>query len=270
MKYKNILGKDFNTKPEAYKHFTSSRDQMINAGKLGEFNCLTEDTAVKKSWIDSLFKDYFKCDDPEWYQKKIGLGVKDWFFGRDSEGGICLWIKQKDMPNPHDRDNCDRCKNNKLCFDRYDSRYDGETVPVSAPWMFTCFGPGILMNGNSMHRVKQALRKAIKYQIKEFRDSVKDECQECGEEGYGLDFEVDHTPNLVEIANNFMKNYDEKFLIKNVSKEASEATKWYFINEKLENDWCEYHLKEATLKLLCTNCHDKKTYKKRFSNEEKR
>ena len=50
--YKNILGKDFNTKPEAYKHFTSLRDQMINAGKLGEFNCLTEDTAVKKAgWI---------------------------------------------------------------------------------------------------------------------------------------------------------------------------------------------------------------------------
>ena len=40
----------------------------------------------------------------------------------------------------------------------------GPTVPVSAKWMFTCFGPGILMNGNPMHRVKQALRRAIKYQ----------------------------------------------------------------------------------------------------------
>ena len=261
MKYKNVLGKDFNTKPEAYKHFTSLRDQMINAGKLGEFNCLTEDTAVKKSWIDSLFKDYFKCDDPKWYQKKIGLGVKDWFFGRDSEGGVCLWIKQKDKPP----------KQHQSEFLRsVDISHWGPTVPVSAKWMFTCFGPGILMNGNPMHRVKQALRKAIKYQIKEFRASVKDECQECGEEGYGLDLEVDHTPNFTEIANIFIKKYGEKFLIKNVSKEASEATKWYFINEKLENDWCEYHLKEATLKLLCTNCHDKKTYKKRFSNEEKR
>ena len=252
MKYLNVLGKDFNTKPEAYKHFTSFRDQMINAGKLGEFNCLTEDTAVKKSRMDSLFKDYFKCDDPKWYQKKIGLGVKNWFFGRDSEGGVCLWIKQKDKPP----------KQHQSEFLRsVDISHWGLTVPVSAKWIFTCFGRGV-HNDHPLHRVKQALRKAIKYQIKEFRDSVKNECQECGEEGYGLDFEVDHTPNLTEIANNFMKNYDEKFLIKNVSKEASED-KWYFINEKLENDWCEYHLKEATLRLLCTSCHNKKTYKRK-------
>ena len=262
MKYKNVLGKDFNTKPEAYKHFTSLRDQMVNAGKLGEFDCLTEDTAVKKSWIDSLFKDYFVCEDPDWYKRKIGLGVQDWFFGRDSQGGICLWIKQKDMPNPHDRDNCDRCKNNKLCFDRYDSRYDGETVPVSAKWIFTCFGKGV-HNHSPLHRVKQALRKAIKYQIKEFRKSVRDECQECGEEGYGLDLEVDHDdPTFAKIVENFIKKYDQAYLIKNVSKASNEDI-WYFINDKLENEWCEYHLKEAILRLLCVKCHKKKTYKKK-------
>jgi len=120
------------------------------------------------------------------------------------------------------------------------------------------------MNENPLHRVKQALRKAIKYQAKEFRDSVKDECQECGEEGYGLDLEVDHTPNFIEIANNFMKKYDKEYLIKNVSKGISQDI-WYFINDKLENEWCEYHLKEATLRLLCKPCHDKKTYKRKVA-----
>ena len=264
MKYPNVLGKDFNTKSEAYKHFTSLRDQMVNSFKLGDTNYLTEDTPIKKSWIDSLFKDYFKCDDPDWYQRKIGLGIENWFFGYDSQGGICLWIKQKDRPNPHDRDNCDRCKNNKLCFDLYDSRYDGETVPVAAKWIFTCFGSGV-HNDNPLHRVKQALRKAIKYQIKEFRESVRDECQKCGEEGYGLDLEVHHIPDFIKIANIFIKKYGEEYLIKNVSKAPTEDI-WYFINERLEKDWCECHLKEANLRLLCVPCHDKKTYKR---NEKK-
>ena len=265
MKYPNVLGKDFNTKPEAYKHFTSLRDQMVNTGKFGEFNCLTEDTTVKKSWIDSLFKDYFVCEDPEWYQRKIGLGIENWFFGYDSQGGICLWIKQKDKPNPHDQKNCKECKEGKLCFSRYDLRYEGETVPVSAKWMFTCFGSGV-HNDNPLHRVKQALRKAIKYQIKEFRDSVKNECQECGEEGYGLDLEVDHDdPTFAKIVENFIKKYGEKALVESVSKLPTQDI-WTFKNKEIEADWCEYHLKEANLRLLCVPCHDKKTYKRNVSH----
>ena len=262
MKYKNVLGRDFNTKKEAYKHFQECRDEMIRTFQLGPSHMLTEETPVKKSWMDQLFKDYFLCEDPEYYKRKIGLGIENWFFAPDSEGGICLWVKQKNRPNPHDRDNCDRCKNNKLCFDRYDLKYDGETVPVAAPWIFTCFGPGVKKDDNPLHRVKQALRKAIKYQIKEFRESVRNECQECGEEGYGLDLEVDHDdPTFAKIVENFIKKYDQEYLIKNVSKASNEDI-WYFINEKLEKDWCEYHLKEANLRLLCITCHKKKTYRK--------
>ena len=253
MKYKNVLGKDFNTKPEAYKHFRNLRDQMVNTGKLGEFNCLTEDTPVKKSWIDSLFKDYFKCDDPDWYQRKIGLGVKDWFFAYDTEGGICLNIKQKDSPQD---------PNKSDFFKSIDVSHWGQCVPVSAKWIFTCFGTGV-HNDNPLHRVKQALRKAIKYQTKEFRASVKDECQECGEEGYGLELEVDHTPNFTEIANIFIKQYGEKVLLESVSKLATQDI-WTFNNKEIKADWCKYHLKEANLRLLCISCHDKKTYKKRI------
>ena len=70
----------------------------------------------------------------------------------------------------------------------------------------------------------------------------------------------------IEIANNFMKKYDKKFLIESVSKAPTEDI-WYFINDKLENEWCEYHLKEATLRLLCITCHKKKTYRKRISRD---
>ena len=80
MKYKNVLGKDFKRKEDAYKRFQECRDEMVRTFQLGPSHMLTEETPVKKSWMDSLFKDYFKCDDPDWFQRKIGLGIKDWFF----------------------------------------------------------------------------------------------------------------------------------------------------------------------------------------------
>jgi|GEM_PF-2003545 len=261
MKYKNVLGRDFNTKKEAYKHYQEFRDKMVNTLKLGDLNKLTEETPVKKSWMDSLFKDYFLCKDPDYYRRKIGLGVQDWFFGRDSEGGICLWIIQKQEEKPkHDKDNCLNCRKRRLCLSEL--AYDPPIkVPVAARWMFTCFGTGVLMNENPLHRVKQAMRKAVKYQIKEFRESVRNECQECGEEGYGLDLEVDHTPNFIEIAANFIKKYEEKVLLESVSKLATQDI-WTFNNKEIEADWCEYHLKDANLRLLCITCHKKKTYRK--------
>ena len=263
MKYKNVLGKDFNKKSEAYKHFQECRDEMVRTFQLGPSHMLTEETPVKKSWMDQLFKDYFLCKAPDYYRRKIGLGIENWFFAPDSQGGICLWVKQKDAPPKHNSKECKECQTGEFCIRTADISHEGPTVPVAAPWIFTCFGTGV-HNNNPLHRVKDAMRKAIKYQTKEFRASVKDECQECGEEGYGLDLEVHHIPDFMKIAKVFIEKYGKKYLIENVSKAPTEDI-WYFINDKLENEWCEYHLKEATLKLLCISCHDKETYKKKVA-----
>ena len=48
MKYKNVLGKDFKTKSQAYKHFQKCRDEMISFGQLGERHFFTEETIIKK------------------------------------------------------------------------------------------------------------------------------------------------------------------------------------------------------------------------------
>ena len=159
MKYKNVLGKDFNKKSEAYKHFQKFRDEMIRTLQLGKY--LTEETPVKKSWMDQLFKDYFLCEDPEYYKRKIGLGIENWFFAPDSQGGICLWIKQKDAPPKHNSKECERCQTNKFCIGMVDISHEGPSVPVAAKWIFTCFGTGVLMNENPLHRVKQAMRQLL-------------------------------------------------------------------------------------------------------------
>ena len=245
MKYKNVLGRDFKRKEDAYKHFQSLR----NKTPLGKI--LDEKTAITKNAMDELFKNYFLCNDEDWYQRKIGPGVLNWSFGYDSQGGICLWVHQKDKPKVKE------CK--------FDVSHWGEKVPVAAKWMFTCFGTGVLMNENKMHRVKQAARKAVEIHKKQFREQVEPICNECGIEIHGLDAEVDHKdPTFMALFNNFIKenDYDEEYLLKSVNKHNNEDI-WYFINPGMKESWIEYHLHNSYLQLLCVTCHKNKTYGKK-------
>ena len=247
MKYKNVLGKDFKTKKDAYKHFQLLRDQ-IPLGKR-----LDETTAITKTAMDKLFKDYFLCNDEDWYQRKIGPGISNWFFSYDSQGGICLWVHQKD---PHELDDCEECKEKGWCF----SSGMGKEVPVAAKWMFTCFGTGVLMNEDRMHRVKQAARKAVNVHKKQFREQVKPNCNKCGIEVHGLDAEVDHKdPTFITLFNNFFNNYKKDYIFNAVGK-ASHTDIWYFTDLKIKNNWIKYHLNNCNLQLLCVTCHKNKTY----------
>jgi len=242
LKYKNVLGKDFKTKTEAYKHFVSLRDQIA----LG--TVLDETTAIKKSQMNQLFKDYFYCTDEDYYKRKIGLGIKDWSFNRDSQGGVCLWIHQQDEPN-----------NLTGFLKEISIANQGQQVPVAAKWIFTCFGTGVLMDENKMHRVKQAARKAVEIQKKDFRNITKPNCNKCGFEVHGLEAEVDHKdPTFTNLFKNFFKKFDEELLINNITKTKTEDI-WYFSNDKIKKEWQEYHQKNAVLQLLCKNCHKNKT-----------
>ena len=57
MKYKDVLGKDYKNKQDAYKHFQLLRNQVPLGKKLDET------TAITKTAMDKLFKDYFLCKD---------------------------------------------------------------------------------------------------------------------------------------------------------------------------------------------------------------
>ena len=247
MKYKDVLGKDFKNKQEAYKHFQLLRNQT----PLGK--TLDETTAITKSAMDKLFKDYFLCNDEDWYQRKIGPGISNWSFGYDSQGGICLWVHQKD---PHELTDCQECKEKGWCW----SSGMSEKIPVAAKWMFTCFGTGVLMNGDKMHRVKQAARKAVEIHKKQFREQVKPNCNECGVEVHGLDAEVDHKdPTFITLFNNFFNKYDKEYVLNTVDKSSHEDL-WYFIDLEIKKSWIEYHLNNCNLQLLCVPCHKNKTY----------
>ncbi len=55
MKYKNVLGKDFKRKEDAYKRFQECRDEMVRTFQLGPSHMLTEETPVGggKEWSDT-------------------------------------------------------------------------------------------------------------------------------------------------------------------------------------------------------------------------
>jgi len=242
MKYKDVLGKDFKTKTEAYKHYQLLRNQTPLGKKLDET------TPITKNAMDKLFKDYFLCKDQDYYERKIGAGVDNWSFGYDSKGGICLWVHQKDKP--------------KIKECKFDVSHWGEKVPVAAKWIFTCFGSGVLMDGDKMHRVKQAARDAVEVHKKNFRDSVKPNCMnlKCGIEIHGLDAEVDHKdPTFITLFNNFFNKYDKEYILNTVNKSTHEDL-WYFTDLKIKESWIDYHLNNCNLQLLCVPCHKNKTY----------
>ena len=259
MTYKAVLGKDCKTKKEAYSHFFALRDKMTEASCLGREHILTEETIIKKSQMDKLYADYFFCNNPDWFKKKIGLGIKDWFFGRDKDGGVCLWILQKEGP----KETYPKGSIENLFIKETD-------IPcsVSAKWMFKCFGPGVLLTENPQKKLKNVLRHTVKPQIQKFRDSVEDKCQSCGRQSHGLGLEVDHTPNFSDIAETFLKQHDQTFLIKEVVDleikrvNANYPQRWRFndVAKKIKKDWCEYHESQAVLRLLCVSCHKSKTH----------
>jgi len=243
MKYKNVLGKDFKNKQDAYKHFQLLRNQVPLGKKLDET------TAITKTAMDKLFKDYFLCKDEDYYIRKIGEGVENWSFGYDSKGGVCLWIHQKDKP--------------KIKECKFDVSHWGEKVPVAAKWIFTCFGTGVLMDGDKMHRVKQAARNAVEIHKKDFRNRTKPNCNRCEIEVHGLDAEVDHKdPTFITLFNNFFNNYNRDYILSTVGK-ASHEDIWYFTNLEIKNNWIKYHLNNCNLQLLCVTCHKNKTYGKK-------
>ena len=77
MKYKNVLGKDFKTKPEAYKYF---RDKVMkfNVPFSTNYVVMTEETPIKQSEMIQLAKDYGSYTQ-EWETRKShATGIDQW------------------------------------------------------------------------------------------------------------------------------------------------------------------------------------------------
>ena len=254
MKYKNVLGKDFKTKPEAYKYF---RDKVMEFNVPFSINyvVMTEETPIKQSEMIQLAKDY-------------GSYTQEWETRKSHATGINQWCIMRNF--------VDEIESISLGFIR--NRKEGESkfnvIPpeaATAKKIFTCFGKGAF---NQKEILNGALRNEIREQTRAFKQMLKDpnRCVLCDKLFHPMEMVVDHLYEFKDIAKEFLKNGWEEFMRNSLYKEADGVL--YRIQEVSPDDefypdsprqiWQEFHKSRATLQMLYKPHHDMKTYSKKI------
>ena len=230
IRYKNICGKDFETKSAAYKHFRTilnytGSDHEYELWRKGIIK-LGEETQLRNSQVQDLFDRFFV--DHDWMKRKTkDRSIRNYILIRDDYGGYCLGFQFED--------------------DSYES--------ITAKDMLTCFGKGTISDDA---RFLSAMRYEVKYQSEEFRrnnDHVTECFDCCAPRESGL--QVDHMIPFKQILADFLKLHDKEEMKKRMSK-AEEQFYWR-LDERDRKLWCDYHKLHAKFQLLCTYCHKAKT-----------
>ena len=258
MKYKNVLGKDFKKKDEAYKYFREKINEFTVPYSTN-YTVITEETPIKQSEIKQLSKDY-------------GSYTQEWETRKSHAAGIDQWCVMRNFVKKTESISLGFLRNRK----EEESRL-GAILPeaVTAKKIFKCFGKGKF---NSKEILNGALRNEINDQIEDFRRKLKDPniCACCGKRFFPQEMVVDHIFEFKDIVKEFFKIEGwEEFMMNSLYKEADGVL--YRIQEVSYDDefypdsprqeWQEFHKKRATLQMLCKGCHGMKTYAKRIPSK---
>ena len=234
MKYKNILGKDFNTKKEAKKYFKSVL-YSIKKPSDSKYLTFTEDTLIKQSQIVFLYKNYLTKD-------KIIL--RDVFRGDTPYNWGCLFLSNEVV---------------NLTF-KLDARVDGrKSIPIS-PWrIFTCFGSAIKNNFLDNKKTARRLVSHQRYQFlkKNLQEDKHINCDCCKNTFDVKNIEVHHVTPFNDIYNEWETNVWGEI-------PSSDSSCSFFYGSPTKGDasksWSDFHLNVASYQKLCKTCHAKETY----------
>jgi len=258
MKYKNVLGKDFKRKEDAYKYHRE-KVMEFDVPYSTNYTVMTEETPIKQSEMIQLSKDYGSYTQ-EWETRKShATGINEWCVMRNYVDGI---------------------ESISLGFLR--NRKEGESkfsivLPeaVTAKKIFTCFGPG-RFNDNEI--LEGALRNEIKHQLIDYRHNYRhgNKCAHCKVQFEPYELDVDHLFLFEKIKKEFLELYGEEFIMKCLYKESDGVLYRIMDSSPDENiypdspreAWVHFHKERATYQMLCNrkrkdgfpNCHDSKTY----------
>jgi len=124
---------------------------------------------------------------------------------------------------------------------------DGSIIDISYRECFkkTSKEQDIAFNLNS------ALRVAIEPQIEYFKKNVKNwKCDLCSS---NVDIQIDHITIFKDLKEEFLKN---EINIPNIfGNDCYNRAKFKEDDKDFENRWCEYHKKNAKLRVLCKDCN---------------
>jgi len=249
MKYKNVLGKDFKKKDEAYKYFR----EKINEFDTCSYIVMTEKTPVRQSGMKQLEKEYGSIS-ARATAKKSSYSDYQW----------C--VKYLEEPHP------------SLALGIIEN---GKIETFNARNLFKCFGPGTF---NPNKNLEEALRHEIKPQIKEYRKMYRNShlCAHCHYQFPAQELEVDHVYPFAKIKKEFLELYGKEFIMNCLYKEeAVYRLNDFSPNEEVYPDspreaWCDFHKERATYQMLCKKgkeglpgCHPSKRMGKKIKMEWK-
>jgi len=256
MKYKNVLGKDFKKKDEAYKYFRKKVMEFDVPDSIN-YTILTEKTPIKQSEMIQLAKDY-------------GSYTQEWETRKSHATGIDQWCIMRNFVKETESISLGFIRNRRKDESKFSAIFPES---VTAKKIFTCFGKGEF---NQKEILNGALRNEIREQTRAFKKTLKDpnRCVLCDKHLHPMGMVVDHLYEFKDIAKEFLKNGWEKFMMNSLYKEADGVL--YRIQEVSPDDefypdsprqiWQEFHKKRAVLQMLCKDCHDMKTYAKKIEN----
>lgn len=104
---------------------------------------------------------------------------------------------------------------------------------------------------NNYFDLNQALRYAIEPQIKDFRNANINKCVLCGSMN---NIQIDHIIMFKNLVSNFLKKTLKPIPDKFDDNEFNSA-KFKPENKELEEEWFNYHKKNAILRCLCSKCN---------------
>ena len=231
MKYKNILGKNFNTKVEAKEYFNSVLYSIRKPVK-GNHIIFNEETLIKQSHIKYLYNTFLTND------KKI---LSDVFRGDVPYDWGCKFLSNGVR---------------NLTFELQDRNQN--RIPISPPRIFTCFGAATI---NFKLNVKKTARKLIENQIDDFlRKFLKEGeylgynsvfiCDCCKNKFNRKDIDVHHIISFKDIYNEWRENVWKENLFSNSTCSS--------FGSNADKSWCDFHLNIAKYQKLCRKtCHVK-------------
>ena len=259
MKYKNVLGKDFKKKDEAYKYFRKKVMEFDVPDSIN-YTVITEETPIKQSEMIQLAKDY-------------GSYTQEWETRKSHATGIDQWCIMRNFVKETESISLGFIRNRRKDESKFSAIFPES---VTAKKIFTCFGKGEF---NQKEILNGALRNEINDQIENFRKTVKDSniCADCKKRFPSQEMVVDHIFEFKDIVKEFFRTKGwEEFMMKSRYKEADGVLYRIqafspddeFYPDSPRQEWQEFHKKRATLQMLCKDCHDMKTYAKKIKFKE--
>ena len=236
MKYKNVLGKDFKTKPKAYKYLR----EKINEFETSTYTIMTEETPIKQSAMLQLDKDYGSWTDRS-IAKTHSRGVDKWcvIYVKEPFPSLALGFIRNKKENG--------------------SKFHTELPEcINAKKIFICFGSGTF---NPNTNLEEALRHEIRPQIEEYREMYKNShiCAHCDHQFPPEELDVDHVYPFAKIKKEFLESYGKEFIMKCVYKERAvhRLDDWSPDDEVYPDSpreaWVRFHKERATYQMLCKN-----------------